>query len=102
MFSLNRRAEAHPLDKAIASLIDTLNGFDEDTEEYARFLSQTKTLMELRAKDQEIRSRRTVSADQVAGIAANLLGIFAIMSFEKTNVITTKAFGFIPKIGTGR
>lgn len=38
------------------------------------------------------------SADQVVAASATIFGIVAILSFEKVNVVTSKALSFVPKI----
>ncbi len=37
----------------------------------------------------------TISPDTVAIIAGNLLGILLILNYEKLNVVSTKALGFV-------
>lgn len=95
MFAI-RKPQTHPLDEVIDNLISALKGFDEDTEQYGESVKQLKTLMELRSADR--RDRKPVSSDQLLAVAANVLGILAILNHERVNVITTKALGFVPKI----
>jgi hypothetical protein len=38
-----------------------------------------------------------VSPDTIAVVAGNLLGIILILGYEKADVITTKALGFVLK-----
>jgi hypothetical protein len=53
---------------------------------------------EVRKIDDEIASRRSVSRDTMALIAGNVAGIVMILSFEKANVLTSKALQQIIKI----
>jgi hypothetical protein len=85
----------HRLDKAINSAIEALEGVDELDPDYSKLTAHLKTLIDLKAIDTDTNRKTQISADQKAAIIANLVGIVAIMSFERTNVITTKAFGFI-------
>lgn len=39
-----------------------------------------------------------LSADAKAGVAANLLGILAVIGYERIHVITTKALGLVSKL----
>lgn len=94
------RTTPHELDALIATAIKELENCDPETPEYGKILDRLGKLIELRHLDRGDRKHTRVSADQMAGIAANLIAILAIMSFEKTNVITTKAFGMVPKIHT--
>lgn len=98
MFAIRRKPKTHSLDDVIEGQISFLKGQDEETELYGEGVRQLKTLMDLRARDRG--DREPVSNGQLLGIAANLLGIFSILSFEKTNVITTKAIGFVHKTNT--
>ena len=38
-----------------------------------------------------------IDPNTVLGIAGNLLGIVAVLNYEKTDIITSKAFGMIMK-----
>lgn len=99
MFNRNH-SKPHELDDVIDGLISTLKGLDEDTEQYGECVKQLKTLMELRSADR--RDRKPIETGQLVAVCANVLGILAILGFEKTNVITSKALGFVPKIDTSR
>ena len=89
--------EVHELDKTITDLIAEFAG-EEDPEQALALANTVKTLMEARTADKAAAKKPTVSPDAMASIAASLLGIGLILGFEKTNVITTKAVSFIPKI----
>lgn len=97
MFNRNRLDESHPLDDAIENLISGADGLDDGSEEQARAVESLKTLMELRAADKASKKFH-VNPDVVTSGVMQLLGIVAILGFEKANVITTKAIGFVPKV----
>lgn len=73
---------------------------DEKIEE---FIDQAMTKEEVaeviglvKDKNEMLASKpRLIKPDTMALIAANLLGIVLIMNFEKANVITSKALGFV-------
>jgi hypothetical protein len=77
---ISKTPEAHELDGAITDTISEFKGSETGSEEQARLADIIKTLMELRAAD-KANVKPALSADVIASIAANLLGI-----------------GFIPKI----
>lgn len=99
MFNRNRPVEPHPLDVVIEDLTRGYAGLDDGSEEQARATESLKTLMELRAADKASK-KFNVNADVITAGAMQLVGIIAILSFEKANVITTKALGFVPKTKT--
>ena len=50
----------------------------------------------LKKRNEMVATRpRLIKPDTIALIAANLLGIGLILSYEKLNVITSKALGFV-------
>ena len=93
----NRKDEPHPLDDVIEHAISELEGMDAGSEERTRAVESLKTLMELRAADKASK-KFNVNPDVITAGAMQLVGIFAILGFEKANVITTKALGFVPKV----
>lgn len=55
-----------------------------------------QTVMELIERRQNLKkTKQKISPDTIAIIAGNLLGIALILSYEKLNVITSKALGFV-------
>ena len=108
--------EETDLDVVITELIAKMSDHEGHTKEYtamtdnlktlieARKLEveteslQTKTDLEVQKAEAEINARKTVSADTIALIGANLAGILMILSYEHANVITSKAIQQISKI----
>lgn len=97
MFTLKASTiEPTPLDDAIASLFDSLQGMDPETEEYSRTADQ---LVKLYRLNEESKSKKRVSPDTLANLTGSLGGILAILFFEKTgHIITSKALGFVSKL----
>jgi hypothetical protein len=82
------------LDQLIAGHISTMAGMDEESEEYAAAAKALRTLYE--AKGLEPKPDR-IDRNTMLIVAANLAGIIAILSFEKANVIGSKALQQIIK-----
>lgn len=87
----------HELDETITSLISEFAGETESDKE-VELANAIKILMEARTADKAGSKKPSVSPDTIASIAASLLGLGLIMTYEQKNVITTKAFGLVPKI----
>lgn len=63
----------------------------------AKTPDEIQGVMDLMSKRQQLGKKQTVSPDTLAIVAGNLLGIVLILGYEKANIITTKALGFILK-----
>lgn len=72
--------------------LDELLEVELDSAEGLEDISAILSLMERRTS---LGDKRRISPDTVAIIAGNLLGIVLILTYEKGNVIATKALGFI-------
>jgi len=83
------------LDRAIDDLYVQMDDLTGDTQEYAQMADQLVKLHALKMNE----SSRRVSPDVKATILANLLGILIIVTHERVHVVTTKALGFIKKLG---
>jgi hypothetical protein len=94
VFNRKPSEEEQALNAVITRHISEIETLSVGTEEYIATCDSLKMLMELRATTK----RPALSPDQFASIAANLLGIVTILSFEKANVLTTKSLSFVPKI----
>ena len=79
------------LEKEIDCLIDEMATMDRDSKEYTTMVNNLETLLGAKGKDRD----RRISPDTLAVIAGNLLGIGLILSYERLNVITSKALGFV-------
>jgi hypothetical protein len=80
-----------PLEKAVNTALNQLNYYETWSEEYARTLDALVKLHKMKEEEKP----SSVSKDTMAIIAANLLGIFMIITHERVNVITSKAFGLL-------
>ena len=88
------KIEDPALDLAIVKLFDRMGGLDPETKEYSNTADQLVKLYKLR---EETTSRKRVSPDALVQVAGSLAGIVAILSYERTQIITTKALGFVMK-----
>ena len=73
-------------------------GIDEklrDLSKNATTPDQVEELMELLEKRKSLDEKPKISPDTMAVVAGNLLGILLILTYEKANVITSKALGFV-------
>lgn len=99
MFNLKSREEKpHQLDATITKLISDLENPSLDSKEFISIADRLARFMEIRAAEKAATKPDSITADRVAGIAANLLSIALILGFEKANVLTSKSLGFVPKI----
>lgn len=81
------------LDKEIDFTEAHLNGMSPIDEDYKTVVENLERLYKVR----NVKHERRISNDTIAIIAGNLLGIGLILSYEKLNVVSTKALGFVMK-----
>jgi hypothetical protein len=94
MFGITRKKDNRTnLEKEIDSVLAIMSSYQPGSDEYT---TMTKNL-ELLYKAKSHQSDRRVSPDTVVTVVGSLLGMVMIMTYERTEVITTKALGFILK-----
>lgn len=81
------------LQKAIDRILAQMDTVSADSEEYSRLADQLSKLYTIRRENAPDR----VSMDTLAVVAGNLAGIALIVNFERLNVVTSKAIGFVLK-----
>lgn len=81
------------LEQEIDSVLDNLSKLEKGSKEYAAIVDNLEKLYKAKGPD----TKRCISPDTIAIVAGNLLGILIILGYEKTDVITSKAMGFILK-----
>jgi hypothetical protein len=94
MFDPKLNHEPNKLEETLDELFDSLSFRSGDTDEYAKIVDQIQKLYPLKDHD----SKRKISPDTLAMIAANLAGIALIVGHERMNVVTSKAIGFVLKL----
>lgn len=95
MFLSKSSKEPSGLDLAIDAVLTDMKYKDAESDEYAAMTDQLVKLMKVRKETQP--SWRP-SADTVAVVAANLLGILLILNFERAGIVTSKALSFVKKM----
>ncbi len=83
------------LDKLISDLYFELRGYDAHSEEYERTAVQLSKMLKLKL---EIEPTTSVNPDVLFSGAVNLLGILAILQYERVHVVTSKAVSFVMKL----
>ena len=82
------------LDEAIDNLLDHLCEVEAEPDSYAKVVDQLAKLYKMK----EIQTPKRVSPDVLATIAGNVIGIVLILGYERANVITSKAIGFVLRL----
>lgn len=82
------------LDLALNSALRRLNALEPETEEYAKTLEAVVTLHKLKEEERP----SPISKDALLNVGANLLGILMIIKHERMHIITSKAFGLLPRL----
>ena len=90
---INKRDRRTNLEKEIDKLMSELDRIAPTCETYQKTLSTIERLEHIRGDRQQ--KKRTISPDTIAVVAGNLLGIILILNYEKINVVTSKALGFV-------
>lgn len=93
MFDKFRKTVTSIYNEPIYKVLREMEENGVETEEYATAVRHLETLNKLKAEERPKR----VSADTVAIVAGNLLGILVIVAYEQKHVMTSKATGFIIK-----
>lgn len=79
------------LDEPINTVLREMEQLGPDTPEYQKLMDSLERLMKLQSEE---RSNR-VSADTIAVVAGNLLGILTVVAYEQKHVWATRAFGMV-------
>lgn len=74
-----------------------LKKLEEERVQLASNAERMQAALEHELKEKEFEKSRRVSPDTLAIIAANVVGILLIIGYERANVVTSKALGFILK-----
>lgn len=90
---ITRKKKQSKLEEEINSVLEEMSVLDKDSEEYETMLGNLETLY--KAKSYEKPSG--ISADTLLIVGGNLVGIYLILNYEKLNIISSKAIGFVLK-----
>jgi hypothetical protein len=91
MNKLLRPKGLNDLDVEIERLVAALSAMHPTDDDYDTISSRLKTLCEARS----LKNDSSISSEAVLNIVANVLGMLLVLNFERTGVITSKAFGFL-------
>lgn len=89
------KKKSNKLEAEIERLELELGLTDAESEQYAVIARNLETLYKIQENKN---SANRVSADTIASIFGTLASIFAVMHYEETRVIASKAWGLIQKI----
>jgi len=81
------------VDGEITRITEKLHDLEVTDEKYAKLLDRLNTLHRIRQEEKP----DLISADTIALVAANLVGILLILNYEHGAVITSKALGLLVK-----
>jgi len=88
---LTKKDRRSKLEKEIDLILDEMRGIEATTSEY---LIRLNNLERLHKMNNEIKNRK-VKPDTIAIVMTNLIGIGMILGYERVNIITSKALGFV-------
>jgi hypothetical protein len=95
MFKILTKKDKHMgLEREIDKVISDLSTLKKDSDEYDATLSILERLATLDGKIKKS-DKEKLSRDTIALVVGNLLGIVLILNYEKTDIIRTKALGFV-------
>jgi hypothetical protein len=79
----------------INALLLRMRNSDPSTTEYTTSMKALSKLIKLRDSS---KNSRKISPDTLAIVVGNLLGVLVIVSYEKHNIVTSKALTFVQKL----
>lgn len=94
MFRLKPQPFPAGLERTIDSLLTEMSSVDAESEEYSQMADQLVKLYKLK----EVDASKKLSADTLALVLGNLVGIIVIVGHERVNVVTSKALQFVLKL----
>lgn len=86
--------EKSDLDKAIDEVFKHMKTLTPDTDEFDRTTDQLAKLYAIKSSN----APSKIDANTVLMVVGHLAGIIAILGYEHSHVITSKALGFVMKL----
>lgn len=80
------------LDPVVDKLLDGMDSYGPESEEYAAMLGYLERVNALTSKD-----KGRIDPNQVLAAAANILGILTIVAYEQRHIFTSKGFELVKK-----
>lgn len=93
MSIMKRKDETQNLKDAIDLAVLKLTTLDPTSNEYATIVDQLDKLYKMRITTKP----QPVPLEALIAVGGNLIGIVSIIGFERANVLTSKALGFVLK-----
>ena len=93
MDTLFRPQGLNALDKEIERLTNQLSNMSPVDQDYKPIVENIKTLCEAREKKND----RVLSKEVLFTAGVNILTVLLVLNFEKTGIVTSKAFSFLTK-----
>lgn len=93
MSIMKRKDETQNLKEAIDLAVLKLKTLDATSDEYAQIVDQLDKLYKMRITTKP----QPVPLEALIAVGGNLIGIVSIIGFERANVLTSKALGFVLK-----
>ena len=89
-----KKPEKTRLEQAIDNLLEQLAENDYDPEAAGKTIDQLTKLYKMK----ELDAPKRMSPDNILLVAGSLAGIVLILSYERANVVTSKALAFVLKL----
>lgn len=93
MFTRKANVEDPALDEEIERVLHDLKDVSIKDQEYPKLVETLTKLYSLKPEQP-----KPISNDTLAMIAGNLAGIVLIVGYERANIVTSKALGFVLKL----
>jgi hypothetical protein len=95
VMSTKTKNEPDMLDDAIDRVLTRMQYLDTESDEYGTLLSRLDRLTSIKNAQKSDKPR--ISTDTLVSAGASILGIILILGYERVNVVTSKALGFVFK-----
>jgi hypothetical protein len=92
MLNTNQPEEPN-FETEVKRVLARMSELDAESLQYNQAAKNLKELMEAKG----LKSKATISPEAILAAATNIAGILLILNFEKLDIVTTKAIGFISK-----
>jgi len=90
------RKKKPTIESEVARIVEHLCELDPGSEEYKLVVSNLKILKEAGA----FKTNDQPTGDVIVTVIANLVGLFSIMKYERLDVLSAKALGWLIKLKT--
>lgn len=90
---LFNRNQSPTLQGQIDDVLTEMGNHAAGTDEHDKLLGQLERLYKLRGSNKSF----SVSGDAIVGALATIATTVIVLNYEQIHVVTSKAFGFIPK-----